>query len=348
LIKEAELEQFKEWLKENNAYVFTINGFPYGGFHNTRVKDHVHTPDWTTNDRVEYTIRLFDILAKLLPDKIDGGVSTSPLSYKYWFSTLEELSAAKEKATQNVLKVTRHLIDIKKTTGKILHLDLEPEPDGFLETGAEFIDWFQKDLLTAGTKQIAGELSVSDDEAEKMIKTHVSLCYDICHFAIGYESHEKIIDLLEKEDIKIGKIQISAALKAVMNSNISFRSDIKQAFERFNEATYLHQVVAAKNDSGFLRYRDLPQALDDVENPSVKEWRAHFHVPVFEKDFGLLQSTQDEICNVLDIQKKKALTPHLEVETYTWDVTPEALRLPLQKSISRELLWVMDQLSDTK
>ena len=85
LIKKENLSEFKEWLKEQDAYVFTMNGFPYGGFHNTIVKDQVHTPDWTTVERVDYTLRLFHILSALLPDQMDGGVSTSPLSYRLWF-----------------------------------------------------------------------------------------------------------------------------------------------------------------------------------------------------------------------------------------------------------------------
>ena len=67
LVKEENLAEFKKWLKENDAYVFTMNGFPYGNFHKTRVKDHVHSPDWTTDERVAYTNRLFDILASLVP-----------------------------------------------------------------------------------------------------------------------------------------------------------------------------------------------------------------------------------------------------------------------------------------
>ncbi|WP_018611832.1 metabolite traffic protein EboE [Segetibacter koreensis] len=345
LVKKEELKVFKQWLKVNNAYVFTINGFPYGGFHHTRVKDQVHVPDWTTRERVDYTLRLFNILAELLPDNMDGGVSTSPLSYRYWFDNAAELAAARHTATQNILEITEHLINIYKATGKILHLDIEPEPDGIMETGVEFIDWFQKDLLVAGTKRIATTFSVSEDEAEKMIKTHVCLCYDICHFAIGYEPHAEIIKQLDQLGIKVGKIQISAALKAVLTDDTSYRLKVKSAFIKFNEPTYLHQVVACKKDSSYLRYRDLPEALEDVENPSVKEWRAHFHVPVFEKDFGLLQSTQGDICEVLKIQKKQMITSHLEVETYTWEVLPEALKLPMQKSISRELQWVANQLS---
>lgn len=345
LVKKEQLQSFQQWLKENQAYVFTMNGFPYGGFHNTVVKDQVHAPDWTTRERVEYTTRLFNILSELLPDNLDGGVSTSPLGYRHWFSTLEALADAKEIAAENILEITEHLININKATGKILHLDIEPEPDGILETGAEFIEWFQKDLLVAGIKRIATTYSVPDDEAEKMIKTHVCLCYDICHFAIGYEPHAEIIKQLKQDGIKVGKIQISAALKAILPEALSPRLNIKEAFTKFNEPTYLHQVVGCKKDSTYLRYPDLPQALEDIENPLVKEWRAHFHVPVFEKDFGVLQSTQSDICEVLDIQKNSMITPHLEVETYTWEVLPESLKLPLQKSISRELQWVKKQLS---
>ena len=78
------LPQFKSWLIKNGLYVFTMNGFPYGNFHDEVVKAKVHEPDWTTRDRVNYTIRLFDQLAYLLPEGISGGISTSPISYKHW------------------------------------------------------------------------------------------------------------------------------------------------------------------------------------------------------------------------------------------------------------------------
>src|SRR5688500_14817124 len=74
LRKEEQLNAFKSWLRENDCYVFTLNGFPYGSFHHTRVKDKVHAPDWTTSDRVQYTIRLAQILAALLPENLDGGI----------------------------------------------------------------------------------------------------------------------------------------------------------------------------------------------------------------------------------------------------------------------------------
>lgn len=344
LCGEAELKTFKRWLGENDAYVFTMNGFPYGGFHRTIVKDKVHAPDWTTTERVEYTKRLFSVLAKLLPYDMDGGVSTSPLSYRLWFASTDDLLKAKEAATNHILDIVENLADIYKATGKVLHLDIEPEPDGILETGNEFIHWFKNDLLVAGVKRLTAKYSFSEKEAENVVKQHICLCYDVCHFAIGYEQHEQMIQQLSEEGIRIGKIQVSAALKASMPEDVSSRIKIKDAFAKFNEATYLHQVIALKKDGGFLRYPDLPQALNDAENPAVKEWRAHFHVPVFQNNFGLLESTQADIVEVLKMHTKGALTNHLEVETYTWEVLSESLKLPMQESISRELVWVAGQL----
>jgi hypothetical protein len=76
----------------------------------------------------------------------------------------------------------------------------------------------------------------------------------------------------------------------------------------------------------------------------VEQWRAHFHLPIFIEDYGLVQSTQADIVKVLDIQKAKGFTGHLEVETYTWGVLPDAKKLPVNDSIVRELNWVKDQL----
>ncbi|MDE0822115.1 MAG: hypothetical protein OSA95_13410, partial [Opitutales bacterium] len=61
------LLEFQRWLEINNSYVFTINGFPYGQFHGTRVKEQVYRPDWSTPERLEYTNLLFDLLSELLP-----------------------------------------------------------------------------------------------------------------------------------------------------------------------------------------------------------------------------------------------------------------------------------------
>jgi len=337
--------EFRQWLAEEDAYVFTMNGFPYGEFHHAIVKDQVHTPDWTTPERLSYTLRLADILIKLLPEGMDGGISTSPLSYRYWFDTEEATEKATISATQNIIAVVEHMYQQRLKTDKVLHLDIEPEPDGILETGPEFINWYNDYLLPLGKKNFSEKLNLSDDESEVIVKEHVRLCYDVCHFALGYENHPEVVQQLKENGIKIGKFQISAALKAKLPEDQQKRASIKAAFAEFNEPTYLHQVIAQKDDESLIRYRDLPPALADTNDGDVKEWRAHFHVPIFESDFGLLQSTQSDILEVLKLQEEQQLCQHFEVETYTWGVLSDELKLALPASISRELLWVQPLLN---
>lgn len=337
LRKQENLEAFQSWLAENNCYVFTMNGFPYGGFHHTVVKDKVHTPDWLSADRVSYTIRLAQILAALLPEGVDGGISTSPLSYKYWHKE-EDLESVFEKTTFNLLQVLEQLVHIKKVTGKTIHIDIEPEPDGLLGNGKEFLSWYVRYLFPIGITYVQDRYSVNEDEAASIIREHLQLCYDVCHFAVGFEDHAHMIEQLRSLGIKTGKIQISAALKGLMTEN---RQQVIEAFKQFNEPVYLHQVVAKKIDGSFLYYPDLNIALDDDGNNEVVEWRAHYHVPLFVEHYGMLQSTQKDIETVLAIHDTSMFTFHLEIETYTWEVLPDEMRLPLTESIAREIQWVM-------
>lgn len=341
LVKEDNLIEFKQWLKENDAYVFTMNGFPYGEFHRTVVKEDVHTPDWTTDARKDYTIRLFTILQSLLAEGMTGGISTSPLSYRHWFKTTADFMEAKRIATLNIVEVIKELISIAESTGTIMHLDLEPEPDGILETGREFIDWYTNDLLPIAVQDIATSFGITAIEAESLIKRHLCLCYDVCHFAIGYEDHAVVLKELKAKGIRVGKIQISAALKANLDQSIEQRAAIKNSFQKFNEPTYLHQVVALKSDGQVIRYSDLTPALADFDHHDVIQWRAHFHVPISVQDIGALQSTQQDIIELLELQKNEPFTDHLEVETYTWEVLPEQLKIPIAESISNELEWVI-------
>lgn len=344
ILQAGQLVAFKKWLSENDAYVFTMNGFPYGDFHHAVVKDQVHAPDWTTNERLNYTLRLFDILAELIPDGVDGGISTSPLSYKYWFPNKQLAEKAMLNATHHVISVAEHLFRIKERQGISLHLDIEPEPDGLLETGLEFIQWFENYLLPLAKALLPPRLQITEDDAIACIREHICLCYDVCHFAIGYEPMSDILEDLSAKGIRIGKVQISAALKAMMPAEDDLRKEITDAFSQYQEPTYLHQVVARKSDCSLVRYRDLPEALNDAANKDVEEWRAHFHVPVFAEDLGLLHSTRSDISDILKRYKSIPFTDHLEVETYTWEVLPESLKLPIDQSIIRELNWVKAEL----
>jgi hypothetical protein len=339
LIKEENLKAYQQWLHEQDCYVFTMNGFPYGSFHHTIVKDQVHAPDWTTHDRLLYTIRLAHILATLLPAGMEGGISTSPLSYQFWH-TKENIEAVFEKATMHILEVVEALIQIKKSTGKLLHLDIEPEPDGLLGESQAFFDWYSFYLLPLGIPYLQHRFGFSEERANAAIKDHVQLCYDICHFAVCYEDHAMVIHRLRELGIKIGKIQISAALKAPFPDHIQKRQSVIEAFKSLHEPTYLHQVVAMEKEGTLKRYADIPDALTDAAHFSTIEWRAHFHVPLFIESYGVLGSTQKDIEQVISLHLQQSITSHLEVETYTWEVLPHDMRLPIEDSFVRELLWV--------
>lgn len=334
------LQAFKQWLQQENIYVFTMNGFPYGNFHHTHVKDQVHAPDWLHENRVDYTVRLAEILSQLLPDNMEGSISTSPLTYRYWHHP-QDWPAVTEKATENLLTVVDALMQIRENTGRLIHIDIEPEPDGMLDNATEFVAWYQQYLLPMGINRLAHTRNTPAAQAEEIIKAHIQLCYDVCHFAVSYEDHAAMVKQLNELGIKTGKIQISAALKGRLNG--SNQNQVVEAFKKFDEPVYLHQVVALQEDGKLVRYRDLSPAFAD-SHLQTKEWRAHFHVPIFIDRYEILQSTQEDIVTVLELQKNNRFTSYLEVETYTWEVLPDAIRLPMDQSISRELSWVLQVL----
>jgi len=343
LAESAHLQEFKQWLADHDLYVFTMNGFPYGAFHFEVVKDKVHQPDWTTRERLEYSKRLFDILAELLPTGLDGGVSTSPLSYKFWHKTQRALEQAKLDSCQNMIKLAAHLVRLKEKYGKSLHLDIEPEPDGILEDSTGFIHFYKEYLLKQGKVLLASELGCTPSQAELHIREHLQLCFDVCHFAVGFESPAVVIEALEAEGIRTGKIQISAALKAILPPVPSLRQQIKDELSPFNESTYLHQVTMQGQDGNLAYYPDLADGLTQLDDMKWQELRTHFHVPIFAEDYGLLESTQDEIVKTLGLWKRAPFTQHLEIETYTWEVLPSDLKLDLRDSIEREMRWVLSQ-----
>lgn len=336
LSEKSNFDAFKNWLEANDCYVFTMNGFPYGGFHNVVVKDQVHAPDWTTSERTNYTIRSFGLLAQLLPNHLtEGGISTSPLSYRFWWKTPESLEEATKIATKNIISVVEALIDLQISTGKTLHLDIEPEPDGILENSHEYITWYKNYLLPMGVEQLASK-GFSSEKATEAIKTHIQLCYDVCHFAVGFEAPQAVINKLDLEGLKVGKIQISSALKVDFSSGAEEKLKV---IAQYNEPTYLHQVVAHRKDGSFQKFPDLTEAIEGFDE-NISSWRVHFHVPLFLENYGVLSSTQSDIVDTINVHKNKSFTNHLEIETYTWGVLPTEFQAPLNESIIREINWV--------
>ncbi|MEO0731565.1 MAG: metabolite traffic protein EboE [Bacteroidota bacterium] len=341
-----QLIAFRDWLADHNCYVFTMNGFPYGGFHGKVVKDEVHRPDWKTAGRLQYTKLLFEQLALLLPAGMDGGVSTSPVSYRHWFKDQDKIDRVLKRGAQQMGQVVVQLIQLRRDTGKTLHLDIEPEPDGLLNDTTDFLAFYDDYLLIHAAQVVARQLGVTQELAQDHVRSHLRLCYDICHASVSYEDQEGLLRELREREIRVGKLQISAALKAPL-TDLTQRKRVRAALRPYHESTYLHQTVFRNGRGNTHQCADLDEGLDLLVRPEYRELRTHFHVPIFTNGYGVLQSTNDDIRKVLAHWKERPFTPHLEVETYTWDVLPDQSQLSLADSIHRELTWVIDQLAPT-
>lgn len=334
------LQGFREWLSKNDFYVFTMNGFPYGEFHGQPVKDKVHEPDWTHPERLAYTQRLFEQLAFLLPKGLEGGISTSPVGYRHNYPSPGRKARALRTGASQMAAVVKDLYQKEKEAGVFLHLDIEPEPDGLLENSREVLSFYRDYLIPAGQAFLKESLGLGAVEAEAAVRRHVNLCFDVCHFALGFESPREALALMKQHGIRIGKVQVSAALRAIAGAR-DFE-EVLRALEPFDEPTYLHQV-ALKTDGGMRTYRDLS---DFLEHPvRFSELRSHFHVPIFIQSYGALGATQAEIRETAAYFRENPDCAHFEVETYTWDVLPHGLKQDLESSISRELQWFLNQLN---
>lgn len=324
------LVALKNWLAQESLYIFTLNGFPYGGFHNTIVKDQVHAPDWTTQDRVNYTRRLIDLLVQLLPeDQHEGGISTSPLSYKYWW---DHRDAAIGQATMELLKLVPYLAQTEQKTGKWIHIDIEPEPDGLLENHREFVDWYTDTLIP---------FAITAGIPEDWVRRHIHICFDVCHYGVSFDKPADCLQELAEKNISIGKIQISSALRVDLRKDAAAHIE---ALKQYEEPTYLHQVKALKKDGSFEQFKDLGEALTQYADGIYNEWRVHFHVPLFLESYGLLNSTRAEIEETLAYQQKNQVTRMMEIETYTWGVLPTEYQETIETSIGREVKFIQDLL----
>lgn len=347
LLEEDALPRFKEWLDQNDLYVFTLNGFPYGGFHRQVVKEAVYTPDWMTTERQTYTVRLAKILAALLPEEIDGGISSVPVSYKPWFKKKaeRERDSCLEQSSIQLARTVQALMELQNESEKWIHLDLEPEPDGMLENSTDVIEFFQDWLLPKGGAHLAKTLGITATQAQEHILRHIGVCYDTCHFAVSYEKPHEVLERFKQAGIRIGKIQISAALKFKLPASAQARQSALERLEPFAESTYLHQVVEKRSDGTLHTYSDLIDALPHLSKTPGQEWRIHFHVPIFVEDYHTVQSTQEDIKTVLKLLEANPVCPHLEIETYTWEVLPAEMKMDLSASIGREYEWVLSHIS---
>lgn len=336
------LARFQDFLDGQGVYVFTINGFPYGPFRGPSVKAEVFSPDWRQEPRVAYTERLIDVLAALLPLNMEGSISTLPLSYKPWIAPAD--SEAMRQICHNLARLVRTLMEVREEFGKFIHLDLEPEADGLLENSAEVVDFFHRWLLPYAAPVLAGWTGMSGARAETALLEYIQVCLDTCHLAVAYEDPAAVMDLLEANGIRVGKVQVTSGLKFLIPELEDERQALSRTLTPFSRSPYLHQVRALRGDGAFYQYRDLSEALPHLGEVPDRQWRLHFHMPLYAQGYEGLSSTQEETRRVLLLLKERHFCRHLELETYTWEVLPQAMRLDLLDSLEREYRWTLKAL----
>jgi hypothetical protein len=332
------LADFHAFLQAEGLYVALINGFPHGSFHRTVVKADVYAPDWRDEERVRYTLDLVAILGRLLPQGMDGGVSTVPLSYKPWVASPD--ARVWRTFVSNVVRIAEALVRLRRDRGTFIHLDIEPEPDCLIEHSDEFIVFFEQFLLPEGGPMLASAIGCGVDEACALLREHVRLCFDCCHFAVEFEDAAAALERLRQAGIKVGRVQLSSALKVTFPADETQAAAVAERLQHFADSTYLHQVIE-RHDGTLRHFPDLGEALRAGRRPPGAEWRIHFLVPLFAAAYDGLGSTQDYVRTVLALARRTHFAGHFEIETYTWDVLPGALKIDLLDSIGREYDWVL-------
>jgi sugar phosphate isomerase/epimerase len=333
LLEPGALEGLRRLLAEQRLYAFTVNGFPYGSFHGTRVKENVYAPDWRTAERVEYTARLADVLAQILPEGVTGSISTVPGSYKAWVAGPVD----RARIAGNLAEAALHLSALRERTGREIHLGLEPEPDCLIETTAETVAFFERDLDGAGAAHLRSR-GVASAAARAIIRRHVGVCFDTCHLAIQFEDLAAGVARLAAAGIRLSKVQISAALRA--------GAAARERLRDFCDAVYLHQVKVRGADGGIRGFGDLPDALAQAASARAEgEWRVHFHVPLYAAAYRGLETTAGELTPEFFRAALRAGAEHFEIETYTFDVLPDALKARgVVASVADEYAWVRARL----
>ena len=307
-------------LDRRGLEVVTLNGFPYEGFGDDEVKYRVYKPDWTDPERLTHTTDLARLLASLLPDDVtEGTISTLPLAWRTPFD-----AGHAESARTALTALAQRLDALAELTGRSIRVGLEPEPGCTVETTAD---------------AIAPLTDVGHDR--------IGVCVDTCHLATSFEDPATAFDALTGAGIPVVKSQLSAALHA----EHPHLPEVREALAAFDEPRFLHQTRVG-TAAGLRGTDDLGEALTPHALPDTSPWRAHFHVPLHAAPAAPLTSTLPVLRDALArlVGGPVPLTRHLEVETYTWQALPPALRprgrSQLAEGIAAELTLARDLLTD--
>ncbi len=312
------LKQFALYMKHNRLTTIGINGFPYGDFHGDKVKTAVYEPDWSDPRRVAYTRDLFYTLSQLpILRTIEDhpmSVTTVPLGY----NTCKEPSEAMFK---NLCDMALFLRKLEGFTGRRLCLALEPEPDCLLESTQSTIDFFERLWL--------------HPEWNAAYRPYIGICFDTCHFALGYEEPLNALRTLVSSRIPVARIQISAALEFTQYAT-------EEDFIPFLDQRYLHQTRRRETDASLVCFEDLTAEI--LPELIGHRGRIHYHVPLTWQGNLRMTSTRNTLTSAFWRYVRAGGWP-VEVEAYAYSIYPDQLRThTLSESLLADMSWVREQL----
>ena len=334
-----ERNKLKAFLADNDLYLYTVNAFVFGPFKNQIVKEKVYEPDWRTEERLRYSMNVADILAEVGAPFVNPSIQSPPLGFKPRVTDASVVEAY----AHNVRRMAAHLHRLRERTGRTITLALEPEPYCYLETTAETVEFFTKVLRSEQSLQALGtDLGISAEEARVVLRRHIGTVYDICHQAVEFEDITASLQSLVDNDVPVFKLQEAAAMQM---PNVT-RETVEE-LRKWSDSVYLTQTIERRNGK-LTRFLNLEDAFAAFEKDPTghREWRTHYHVPVFLESLGdHFKTTRFAIAEALAFHKANPLSSQLEIETYTWDVLPAHLKTgDIVDYVTLELEWVQSQL----
>jgi sugar phosphate isomerase/epimerase len=336
----AERAALTRFLAEHDLYVFTVNAFVYGGFKDQLVKEQVYEPDWQTEERVRYTMNVADVLAEIAPAEVQPSIQTPPMGFKPKVTGPEVVATYR----RNVLRVAAHLIELERRTGTTVTLAIEPEPACFVETADEAIEYFRDHLYTgAAATELAELTGLPIAEAHAALRRHIGLVYDVGHQAVEFEDPRLALEKLVAAGIPVFKLQLAAALRIP-----DVGPEDVERLRRFAGTIYLTQTVQRRGGeiTRFLNMEDAFAAWESDPGGTPREWRIHFHVPIFLERLGELETTRGSTADALALHRELPLSRHVEIETYTFDVLPDEFKTgDIVEYVSREIEWATAELA---
>lgn len=305
-------------------------------------KDQVHTPDWRTEERLEFMFPATNLAAQFATPEREIGVTTNALSYRGWMDL--DMPGNWAALTLNVVRMVQHLATIHDRSGVLVHIDLEAEPGSVLRDSADIVRFYSSWLLTRGSAMLSDRMQVTNGSAAETILRHVRIALDTAHAAVVWDDAASSLDAFAAHGIRIGRLQVSSALEVDVPVDATSQQELVEHLQALQSPTLLQQVVAARDGEIVQRFDDLGEAMAVIGDAGGQTWRIHTHAPLLADRYGIYGSTMaDTAAWLREISARNLDVGMIELRSANWDVVPHDDRAPMEAMIVREADWVRRQ-----